>query len=121
MIQSRAATVDDYFRTVDPGRLEALRRLRAACLASLPGWEEKMQWGMPGYAPPGLDAVVSFNSQKRHIAFYAGPTAVERFKDRLAGIDCGKGCVRYSRAELMDFNVISDMLRDIHRRAETMC
>lgn len=121
MVQSSAATVDDYLLTVDPARLEALRHLRAACLASLPGWDEKMQWGMPGYAPPGLDAVVSFNSQKRHIAFYAGPTAVERFKDRLAGIDCGKGCVRYSWTELMDFDVISDMLRDIHSRAETMC
>lgn len=121
MVQSRAPTVDAYFETLDPARRAALSRLRAACLDRLAGWEERMQWGMPGYGPPGSDAVVSFNSQKRHIAFYAGPAAVERFRDRLAGLDCGKGCVRYTRPEQMDFDVIAAMLEDIRGRGGPMC
>lgn len=51
-----------------------------------------MEWEMPGYGPPGQQAAVSFNfnDQKRHIAFYAGATTIERFRDRLDGVDCGK-------------------------------
>lgn len=116
MVQSGASTVDAYLETVEPARLEGLTRLRAACLRFLPGWQERMQWGMPGYGPPGSDAVVSFNGQKNHIAFYAGATAVERFRQRLAGLDLGKGCVRYRHADQMDFDVIAAMLKDIRMR-----
>ncbi|QRZ15752.1 DUF1801 domain-containing protein [Paracoccus methylovorus] len=84
-------------------------------------WEERMQWGMPGYGPSGRDNTVSFNAQKRHIAFYAGPTTVERFRERLAGIDCGKGCVRYRNADQIDFALLRAMLRDIRARGGPMC
>lgn len=116
MVQSNAATVDDWLTTVEPARAEAIRTLRQLCQARLPGWSERMQWGMPGYGPPGSDAVVSFNNQKQHIAFYPGPTTLAHFADRLAGLDCGKGCVRYRRPDLMDFALIAAMLDDIHAR-----
>ena len=120
MVQSKAATVDAYMQTVEPDRLVAFQRLRDLCRDVLDGYEEKMAWGMPGYARPGADPSVAFNSQKRHIAFYAGSVAVERFADRLIGIDCGKGCVRYSRPEKIDFQVVEDILRDIKARGEGM-
>ena len=40
---------------------------------------------------------------------------------RLAGLDCGKGCVRYRRPEQMDFAVIADMLDAIRVRGGPMC
>ncbi|OQW43441.1 MAG: hypothetical protein A4S12_04985 [Proteobacteria bacterium SG_bin5] len=121
MVQSTLATVDAWMAALVPDRAPAFERLRALCQARLPGWVERMQWGMPGYAPAERDPVVSFNSQKNHIAFYAGPTAVARFADRLQGIDCGKGCVRYRRPSQIDFDVIAAMLDDIYARGETMC
>lgn len=121
MVQSKAATVDAYLGEVDATRQEAARRLRDLCRDLLPGWEEMMRWGMPGYGPPGADPAVSFNIQKRHIAVYAGQTALDRFRDRLGGADLGKGCVRYARPDAMDFDVIADMLRDIHARGGPMC
>ncbi|WP_269716409.1 iron chaperone [Caulobacter sp. NIBR2454] len=120
MVQSKAPTVDAYMETVEPDRLAALQRLRALCRSVLDGYEEKMAWGMPGYSLNGQDPAVAFNSQKRHIAFYAGQTAVERFKDQLGGIDCGKGCVRYSRPDRIDFAVVEAMLRDIKARGQSM-
>ena len=116
MVRSAAANVDEWREGVEPARGPAMRRLRQLCLERLPGWSERMQWGMPGYGPEGGDASVSFNSQKRHIAFYPGETAVQRFADRLGGVDCGKGCVRYRTLEQMDFGLIGDMLDDIHAR-----
>ena len=121
MVQSKAATVDDWFDGLAASDRPTFDILRAVCRQELAGWEERMQWGMPGYGPPRHDNTVSFNSQKRHIAFYAGPTAVARFQDRLGGIDCGKGCVRYRDAGQIDFVLVREMLRDIHARGETMC
>ncbi|WP_369059172.1 DUF1801 domain-containing protein [Caulobacter sp. 73W] len=120
MVQSKAATVDAYMQTIEADRLPALQRLRDLCRGVLDGYEEKMAWGMPGYSLNGQDPSVAFNSQKRHIAFYAGSVAVERFKERLGAIDCGKGCIRYSRPDKIDFQVVEDILKDIKARGQGM-
>ena len=94
MVQSKAQTVDAWMAAVEPDRAGVLAEVRRLCRERLAGWEERMQWGMPGYGPAGADAVVSFNSQKQYVALYLGPTAIDRFADRLAGVDRGKGCLR---------------------------
>lgn len=121
MVQSKAATVDDWLDGLAPSDRPVFERLRATCRQELGAWEERMQWGMPGYGPAGQDNAVSFNAQKRHIAFYAGPTAIERFHSQLAGIDCGKGCVRYHNAGQIDFTVVRKILCDILARGGPMC
>lgn len=121
MVQSTAASVDAWLAERAPERRAIFEELRSACRAELPGWDERMMWGMPGYGPPGEASVVSFNDQKRHIALYPGPTAIERFADRLAGIDCGKGCIRYRRPDEVDLDMVRAMLRDIRGRDEPMC
>lgn len=123
MVQSAAPTVEAYMATVEPDRREALERLRALCLELLPGWEEKMGWGMPGYGPPGADPVISWNSQKRHIAFYGGRAAIEAAGEALKrpGVSLGGGCVRYSRPAVMDFEVIGAMLRHIRANKGDPC
>lgn len=121
MAQSKAATVDDWLDDLAISDRPIFEQLRSACREELVGWEERMQWGMPGYGPPGQDNAVSFNAQKRHIALYAGPTAIERSREQLGGIDCGKGCVRYRNAGEVDLAVVRAMLRDIHDRGGPMC
>lgn len=121
MVQSKATSVDDWLDGLAASDRPILEQLRTVCRQELVGWEERMQWGMPGYGPRGQDNAVSFNMQKRHIAFYAGPTAIERFREQLAGIDCGKGCVRYRNAGQVDFAVLRAILRDIHARGGPMC
>jgi uncharacterized protein YdhG (YjbR/CyaY superfamily) len=120
MVQSSAATVDAWLDERAPERRPVFERLRAECVAALPGWVEAMGWGMPAYGPPGAAFSVAFNDQKRHIALYAGTTAVTTFADRLSGVDCGKGCVRYRRPEQIDWDVLRAMLADIRVRAEPM-
>lgn len=95
MVQSKEQTAGEWMGGVDPARARVFRQLRQLCRERLAGWEERMQRGMPGYGPEGVDSVISFNSQTQHIAFYAGPTAIAHFADRRVGIDCGKACVRY--------------------------
>src|SRR3954469_1822608 len=114
MVQSRAASVDAFLEGVKPGRIKAVRRMREACLHQLAGWEERMQWGMPGYGPPGSDALVSFNNQKNYIALYAGRDALEHHRSALKGASFGKGCVRFPKPEKIDFGVVEAMLRDAY-------
>ncbi len=124
MVQSSAATVDEFMQEVGPDRLPYIQEMRDACLKALPGWEERMEYGMPAYGPAGDREVgVAFNNQKQHVAFYAGHTAIENFKAELAvpGISCGKGCVRYMNPKKMDFAVIEAMLKDVRARHEAMC
>ena len=113
MVQSNATTVDGFMTDVDPSRHAALERLRTLCRERLKGWEEKMAWGMPGYGPSGEDPRVSFNSQKQHISFYIGSGPITRLEHKLQGIDRGKGCLRYRRAEMIDFDVVAELLDDI--------
>ena len=116
MVQSRAATVDAFMTEVGPERRPALERLRSLCLEHLTGWIEHMAYGMPAYGPEGVAPPVCFNNQKGYIAFYAGQTAVDTFKDRLGGADCGKGCIRYKAVGKIDFAVVADILKDIRTR-----
>ena len=106
MVQSKAATVEAWLDGLAASDRPVFDELRAACREELSGWEERMQWGMPGYGPPGADNAVSFNAQKRHIAFYAGPAAIAQCREQLGDIDCGKGCVRYRNAGEVDFGVV---------------
>lgn len=116
MVQSKAVSVDEWMGEIEPARRPVFERLRGLCRERLTGWQEGMHWGMPGYGPVGSDCLVAFNSQKRHLAFYAGEVAVERFASDLAGVDCGKGCVRYRKPEQVDFAVVAAMLDDIRAR-----
>lgn len=114
MVQSTAATVDLWMAEVDPDRLEPIVRLRNLCREVLADHEEVMAYGMPGYRKG--EFLTSFNSQKNYIAFYAGQGAIEAFKARLKGTDCGKGCIRYKKIAAMDFDVVRGILEHIRDR-----
>lgn len=115
MVQSKAASVDDFMLEVAPERRPALDRLRSLCLDVFGPESELMAFGMPAYGPPKLPWI-AFNSQKQHIAFYVGETAMDAFAERLTGIDHGKGCVRWRKADRMDFALIADMLAHVRDR-----
>lgn len=117
MVQSKAANVDDFMQEVAPERRPALDQLRALCLRAFGPESECMAFGMPAYGPPKLPWI-AFNSQKQHIAFYVGQTAMDAFSARLADIDHGKGCVRWRRPDKMDFDLIADMLEHVRLRTK---
>ena len=110
MVQSPALTVDRFLTELAPDRVEAMRRIREECSVRLKGWEERMQWGMPGYGPPGSDALTSFNSQKGYISMYIGKDTIDDHRPFVKGATFGKGCVRYSKPDRIDFEVLGTML-----------
>lgn len=112
-MQSRASTVTEYLREIPEERKSALKKLRALCRKYLKGFKEAMEYGMPVYKRDGMDEV-GFASQKHFIAIYILRTDVMKsHADQLVGtgISHGKGCIRYSKPERINFNVVESMLK----------
>ncbi|MGW1410828.1 iron chaperone [Streptomyces sp. NPDC002403] len=111
MVQSQAEDVDGYLAEVPEERKEAMTRLRELCRAELPGFTEVMAYGMPAYERDGIGEI-AFASQKQYISFYLLRSDVrETFTERLAGLDMGKGCLRFRKPEKIDFVLLRDLLR----------
>jgi uncharacterized protein YdhG (YjbR/CyaY superfamily) len=112
-MQSIAKNVTAYLEEVPPERKAALIRIRKLCLAVLKGFEESMQYGGPCYSRNGV-IEVGFASQKHFIGLYILRTDVmktHRDMLKIKGISLGKGCIRYSKPERIDFEVVEKMLK----------
>jgi uncharacterized protein YdhG (YjbR/CyaY superfamily) len=103
-MQSTAKNVTAYLDEVPAERKAALATLRDLC-TSLTGFEESMRYGGPCYSRNG-EVEVGFASQKNFIALYILRTDVmNAHRDLLKGkgVSLGKGCIRYSKPERIDF------------------
>lgn len=122
-MQSQAKDVTAYIEEAPAERREALTRLCDLCRAELTGFEESMDYGGPCYKRNG-EVEVGFASQKHFIGFYILRTDVmNAHKDQLngRGISVGKGAIRYSKPERIDFEVVKSMLRETVRSTGPVC
>ena len=118
-MQSTAASVDEYMQTVPPQRLPSLTRLRNLCLSTLDGYVESMQYGMPAYSKNGV-VDVAFNSQKNYISLYIlKKEVVDHYRDQLKNV--GKGCIRYTRPEQIDFALVEKLLQESANSSAEIC
>lgn len=117
MVKSNAATVPAFLKEVDAARRPVLTKFRKLVREMLPSSEESMVYGLPTYWKNGK-MVTGFSAQKNYIAFYAGQTAIQAHKKQLAGISCGMGCIRYTKPEKIDFDVVRSLLANIAMRLE---
>ncbi|MBI5935560.1 MAG: DUF1801 domain-containing protein [Chloroflexi bacterium] len=122
-MQSKALTVTEYLLEVPEERKSALKKLRALCRKHLKGFEEGMEYGMPGYKRNGV-VEAGFASQKHFIAFYILRTDVMKsHANQLigTGISHGKGCIRYSKPERIDFKVVESLLKATVQSTGQVC
>jgi hypothetical protein len=64
MVQSKAATVEEYLEELPEERREVVSAVRDMVLAHLPeGYEETMNWGMISYEIPLSRYPVTYNKQ----------------------------------------------------------
>jgi uncharacterized protein YdhG (YjbR/CyaY superfamily) len=122
-MQSNAKTVTAYLEEVPAESRAALEKLRALCRATLTGFEETMEYGGPSYKRNGV-VEVGFMSQKRFIGLYILRTDVmNAHRDRLKGrgVSIGKGAIRYSGPEKIDYDVVESMLRATVESSGEVC
>jgi len=108
---SKAINVERYVAEVPAERRAAIEKLRSVCLQNLSGYEECMEYGMPCYKRTGV-VEVGFASQKQYIAVYVLKRDVlDEFRTKLSATSIGKGCIRFSKPEQIDFEVLKCLLR----------
>ena len=122
-MQSQAKTVTEYLLEVPEERLAVLKKLRALCRKHLKGFKETMEYGMPSYWREGV-AEVGFASQKHFIGLYILRTDVMKTHSdmlKIKGVSLGKGCIRYSKPEKIDFDVVEKMLKATAESTGEVC
>jgi uncharacterized protein YdhG (YjbR/CyaY superfamily) len=120
-MQSKAATVDEYLKEAPPERLKALTQLRELCLKELKGYKESMRYGGPCYEKNNI-AEAGFASQKHFIGLYILKMDVmDQYRGELKGISVGKGCIRYTKPEKIDFAIVQKLLAGTFRSTNTIC
>ena len=116
-----ADDVDGYLAQVPAGRHAVLNELRELCGRLLAGFDEAMRYGMPTYSRDGI-AEVAWASQKRYISLYVMRADVlDAHRERLAGLDVGKGCIRYRSPAAVDFTVVRSMLAAVAASPGPVC
>ena len=124
-MQSSAKTVPAYLKEVPAERKAALKQLRELCRSTLTGFKESMEYGGPCYSRHGV-VEVGFASQKHFIGLYTlrvRTDVMKTHKDRLkgTGVSIGKGAIRYSKPERIDFGVVESMLRATQESMGPVC
>src|SRR6186713_744503 len=136
-MQSKAATVDQYFSELPEDRKKAMTALRKVIKKNLPkGFKECMGYGMAGYVvphslyPKGYHCdpksplpFMGFASQKNfiavyHMGIYADPELLKWFTEAHAKaspkkLDMGKSCLRYKKAEDIPYELIGELVSKI--------
>ena len=120
-MQSEAKDVTKYLEEVPAKRLPALTRLRELCLEILIGYEESMAYGMPSYKNGGV-VEVAFASQKSYISLYIlKEDVMNEHRPLLAGLNVGKGCIRYPNPDKIDFDLVRLVLTESYRSNSPVC
>ncbi len=118
---SKAPNVDAYLAELPAERRATLDKLRRLCRKTLAGYEECMAYGMPAYQRRGVPEL-AFASQKQYVALYVmKKDVVDEFREALPAASIGKGCIRFTKPEQIDFAVIERILRRTTESASAPC
>jgi uncharacterized protein YdhG (YjbR/CyaY superfamily) len=121
MVQSKAATVDAYLAEASPERVAVLTKLCALVRRVLVDHEEQMKYGMPTYVREGR-ADFAFASQVQYVALYVMKTDVmAKHAATLAGLDHGRGCIRYRKPNEIDWTFVEKLLIDTRDSLQRPC
>jgi uncharacterized protein YdhG (YjbR/CyaY superfamily) len=125
--------VQAYLAALEPERQAVMERLMDVIRANLPdGFEELMQYGMPGWVvphsmfPDGYHVdpslplpFLSLGSQKRHIGLYhmgiyADEALLEWFtqeypKHGSTKLDMGKSCIRFKNMANIPYELVGEL------------
>lgn len=121
-MQSKAKTVKGYLDEVPENRREALERIRDLCIEILEGYEESMAYGMPSYKNRGGNIEVAFASQKNYISLYIlKKDVLDKHRESLKRLNLGRGCIRYTKPEKINYDIVKQLLVDSLQSNSAIC
>lgn len=106
----RSPEVDAYIATLPAARQADMQKLRGLLHEAIAGVSERMAYKMPAFVT--TDLVCCIAAQKRHFSIYiCDPDLLDRFRAQLAGLDLGKGCIRFKRFEQLPRAALCELLQ----------
>ncbi len=86
-------TTDEYIASFPQNVQTALQQVRQTIKDAAPKAQEVISYSMPAFKQKGI--LVWFAAFKNHIGFFPKVSAVEAFKEQLAGYQTSKGTIRF--------------------------
>lgn len=104
----RLRAVDEYLESLPDDRRQALATVRELIHRRVPEVSEDWRYNMPVFVLG--DMLCGIKSQKNYISLYMDVDMVGRYRDELAPLDCGKGCIRFKRLEQLPLGTVEKIL-----------
>lgn len=101
-------TIEEYILLQDEEKQADLFLVREVLQQALPEAEERISWSMPTYWKK--HNILHFAAAQKHIGFYPGPEAVEKFEEELKNYRVNKGTIHIPYG-----NVDAELIKKIAR------
>jgi uncharacterized protein YdhG (YjbR/CyaY superfamily) len=105
----KAKTIDQYLAQLDPDKRAALQTLRGQIMAAIPGAQECISYGMPGFRHDGK-VVVWMGAAEAHSALYPGGIVAEHSAD-LKKYDVSKGTIRFQPGDPLPAALVRKLVK----------
>ncbi|MEM9389833.1 MAG: DUF1801 domain-containing protein [Bacteroidota bacterium] len=116
-MQYPVSSTKEYLETlVDDWRKSVLMKLRDILLQQ--GLTEAIEYKMLAFRDQGK-TIFHLNAQKNYVSLYVGDTTkIDTSAELLAGLDTGKGCIRFKNQKDLSQSRIDEFIKEtikIHR------
>lgn len=114
-----AASVDQYLLGLDPGQRASLSALRQTLHELLPGAEECISYGIPGFRVEG-HVVAGFAAFRTHLSYFPHSSSViPQLSRELRGYKTTRGTLRFANDETLPRPVVEALVRTRLRELHT--
>lgn len=107
---SAAKTVAEFLDQLPADRRAILEPLVETVRRVAPQAAESMEFRMPTWKL-GEEIVCALNSQKNYVSFYISDQTHAECAELLKGLDCGKVCIRFRRAEQLPPAAVAQLVK----------
>ena len=121
MPKPKANTPEEYIAQLEEPRRSAIKGIDAMIRKALPKLKPSIQYGMIGYGSYTIQyaggrtaegPVIALASQSSYISVYGcGGANLAEVKRELPKASCGKGCIRFKKAEDVDLKVLEKIVK----------
>ncbi len=102
-------TVAEYIESQPSEFHSHLKEMAQTIRNSVPDVSERILWSMPFFEK--ADSSISFSACKKHISFYVGIEAIEKFNSELRGFNTNKTAVYFPYNKQLPLALISEITK----------
>lgn len=110
-----SAAMNTYFENLkNPKHHDDLMALRQFIHEQVPQAVENLHYSMPTFwlDENDADSLCALASQKNYISLYMDMDIVDRYREALGNLDCGKSCIRFKSLDALPLDVIAEILQE---------